>query len=124
MTWVTKKLTHNSSLDLMLHWIYCNIYIVRYVTVKNKLDERLVEYRAPRKYDHKKRGDKYWERVETFNRTCKSIIDIRADHIRTKWQEKVWGDKMTIMDQRCLDGQPGYGGTFADKKGNDEKKAC
>ena len=88
------------------------------------MDERLVEYRARQKYDHKKRGDKYWERVETFNRMCKSIIDIRADHICTKWQEKVWGVKMTIMDQQCLDRQPGYGGTFVDKKGNDEKKAC
>ena len=29
-----KKLTHNSPLDLMLHWIYCNIYTVSYVTVK------------------------------------------------------------------------------------------
>ena len=84
------------------------------------MDERLVEYRALRNYDHKKRGDKYWERVETFNRMCKSIIDIRADHIRTKSQEKVWRVKMTIMDhqfydQQCLDGQPGYGGTFVDK---------
>ena len=62
-----KKHTHNSSLDLMSHWIYCNIYTVSCVTVKKKLDERLVEYRALQKYDHKKRGHKYWERVETFN---------------------------------------------------------
>ena len=52
---------------------------------------------------------------------CKSIIDIRADHIRTKSQEKVWGVKMTLTDhqfydQQCLDGQPGYCGTLVDIK--------
>ena len=52
---------------------------------------------------------------------CKSIIDIRADHIHTKLQEKVWEVQITITDhqfydQQCMDGQPGYCGTFVDKK--------
>lgn len=43
-----------ASMDLMLHWIYCNIYTVSYPTVKKKIEDYLQTYRTLWKYDHKK----------------------------------------------------------------------
>ena len=36
-----KNLTRNSCLDVMLHWVYCNVYTVTYKTVKKKLWDHL-----------------------------------------------------------------------------------
>ena len=85
-----KNVTRNSCLDVMLHWVYCNVYTVTYKTVKKKLEDHLQTYHTLRKYDHNKRKVKYWEKVETFSGECKSIFDIRADSSRTTSKEKLW----------------------------------
>ena len=45
----TSPLT-NMSLDLMLHWIYCNIYIQIYKTVRKKNEELYKEYKLTKNY--------------------------------------------------------------------------
>ena len=45
----TSPLT-NMSLDLMLHWIYCNIYIQSYKTVRKKNEELYKEYKLTKNY--------------------------------------------------------------------------
>ena len=52
----TSPLT-NISLDLMLHWIYCNIYTQSYKTVRKKIEELHKEYKAIKDYAKKKRGE-------------------------------------------------------------------
>ena len=116
-----KNVTRNSCLDVMLHWVYCNVYTVTYKTVKKKLEDHLQTYHTLRKYDHNKRKDKYWENVETFSGKCKSYFDIRADSSRTTSQERLRGVKMTPTDdkfyeQQCINLQPGYCSTFVDRK--------
>ena len=49
----TSPLT-NISLDLMLHWIYCNIYTQSYKTVRKKIDELYKEYKAIKDYVKKR----------------------------------------------------------------------
>ena len=110
----TKNVTRNSCLDVMLHWVYCNVYTVTYKTFKKKLEDHLQTYRTLRKYDHNKH-------VETFSGKCKSTFDIRADSSRTTSQEKLWGVKMTptndkFYEQQCINLQPGYCSTFVDRK--------
>ena len=45
----TSPLT-NTSLDLMLHWIYFNIYIQSYKTVRKKNEELYKEYKLTKNY--------------------------------------------------------------------------
>ena len=40
----------NISLDLMLHWIYCNIYTQSYKTVRKKIEKLYKEYKAMKDY--------------------------------------------------------------------------
>ena len=112
-----KNVTRNSCLDVVLPWVYCNVYSAIYKTVKKKLEDHLQTYRTLRKYDHNKRKDKYWENVETFSGKFKSIFDSS----RTTSQEKLWGVKMTPTDdkfyeQQCKNLQAGSWSTFVDRK--------
>ena len=56
----TSRLTY-MSLDLMLHWIYCNIYIQSHKTVKKKIEELYKEYKFIKDYVKKER----WNLLES-----------------------------------------------------------
>ena len=52
----TLRLTY-MSLDLMLHWIYSNIYIQSRKTVKKKIEELYKEYKSLKDYVKKERSN-------------------------------------------------------------------
>ena len=68
-----ETILNNSTLDLMNHWIYCNVYTMTYTTIRKKIAGYLTEYHKVRDYDKKKRKTTYWERVQKFVNSCKAI---------------------------------------------------
>ena len=60
----------NVTLDLMNHWIFCNVYTRTYTTVKKKIEDYLKEYNALKNYPKVKRKATHWTRVQSFVADC------------------------------------------------------
>ena len=79
----TSRLTY-MSLDLMLHWIYCNIYIQSHKTVKKRLKNFTRNINLQR-LTLKKRGQACWNRLDKFVKECTTdLSDIKGSPERIK----------------------------------------
>ena len=76
----------NVALDIMLQWIFCNVYPQSYKTVKKKVYDLLQEYHKIKDYIKSKRKDTYWTGCHKFIRSCQTLFDIISDpsYIRHK----------------------------------------
>lgn len=113
---------HNVSLDLILHWIYCNVYTIGYVNVKKKIEKLRSEYRYLKNVPTNKRTEKYWNRHEKFIISSYKLFDIKTNSVdRLKSQATLWGVDMEKCDHDFYDGmckisQIGYCTHFVDRK--------
>ena len=59
------------ALDVKLHWIFCNVYPLSLVTIRERVDTMFKEYQYLNKVinDKKKEGSTYWNRFEEFLRS-------------------------------------------------------
>ena len=96
----------NVCLDIMIHWISCNVYTVSRRTVRTKLDELVKKYRDLNKIQKVRRNDNYYTKLKNFKSICESIFDIKClDVDRKKRQEDLWGVKETADDLQFYQNQ-------------------
>ena len=82
-----QNLTH----ELMLHWIYCNVYTVSIKTVRKELDFLVQEYQYLKKYPIPNRGDSYWMRFNTFINVQSTLFDIKVEDNKCLKKMKIFG---------------------------------
>ena len=79
-------------LDIILHWILCNIYTSTRKIVRGKFDKLIQTHRDLNKVSMVKRGETFYRRLNNFKEECKSLFDIRCtDTTRKERQKKLWG---------------------------------
>ena len=74
---------HNSNnherqcaMDVILQWIYCNVYPTTITPTAKKIKEMFEEYKHLKKYPNNKKGNAYWQRFENFVEQQHSLFDI------------------------------------------------
>ena len=86
-------------LDIMLHWISCNVYTVSRKSVRKKLDDLINDFRVIQKNPKAKRGNTFYSKLAEFKSHCDSLFNIRClDETRKKVQEKLWDVDETAED--------------------------
>ena len=111
-----------AALDIMNHWIYCNVYTISRKAVVNKITESLKTFTQLREYPKSKKKDTYWERYDVFLEQYRQLFDIKyTTYERKKSQEKIWKVDMTERDEIFYENmkktpQFGYCETFTDRK--------
>ena len=101
------------TVDIALHWLYCNVYPYHTKTILRKVHELFKEYSRLRRYVPRKRGEKYWKDFGVFTETLNLVLDVRADYDSTRRQEKLWGvlmceDDKKFYEMQCLNPPKGY----------------
>ena len=106
------------SLDLMNHWIFCNVYTQTYTTAKKKIEDYLKEYNALKNYPKVKRKATHWTRVQSFVADCRKMMDIVCGTDRIKSQENMYGVKFDneFYERQSSIPQIGYCTTFTEHK--------
>ena len=69
---------NKSVMDLMLHWINCNVYAQSQKTVTEKLKKYKQELSDPCCYPKAKQSDTYWSRVTKFVNDCQKLFNIKG----------------------------------------------
>lgn len=72
----TKSSEHECTMDLVLHWIYCNVYPLSIASVKRRINLMVETYNHLKKYPNKKKGDAYWRKFEDFIQSQNSLFNI------------------------------------------------
>ncbi len=104
---------HNITLDLINHWVHCNVYTQSISSVKKRLNAQLREYNRLKGYPKDRKINKYWVDYDKFKTSCNKLFDIIGSEERRKEQEKLWKVKMVEKDFKfyenmCLTPQVGY----------------
>ena len=103
---------NNVTLDLINHWVNCNVYTQSRKTIKQRLMVILKKYKYLREYSKNKKKDTYWNEYRKFIIACRNLFDIIGSQERRKKQENIWKVKMTedlqFYKNMCLVPQIGY----------------
>ena len=108
--------------DLMLQWVYCNIYTVSRKTVKKALEKLKSDFKCLYHYPNAKKTNSYYIKSQTFIANTNRLFDIKVnDDIRKRSQEKLWGVKMTSVEEKfylnmCKVPQVGQCSSFVDRR--------
>lgn len=87
------------ALDIMLHWITCNVYTIAFPNVKHYIKKVLDTYTSLKKVPKIKRGETYSKNLLEFISQCSGLFDIKCvDMARLRQQETIWGVKQTKED--------------------------
>ena len=108
----------NIALDLMNHWIFCNVYTQTYKTVKKRIKGYVDEYHALKNYPKAKRKGAYLQRYNQFLSDCKKLMDIKGDDAYIKKQEQFFGVQCDddFYEKQSTVPQIGYCTTFTERK--------
>ena len=109
------------SVDIALHWIFCNVYPSTTVTIHKKVSKFWYDFKRLKNYPHAKKGDTYWKDVALFTAQLSTIMDVRGDDSQTKKQQIFWDVKMCDLDRsfykvQCGNPPTGYCEKFIDNK--------
>ena len=69
---------NESVMDLMLHWINCNVYTQSWKSITEKLKKYKQELSDLRCYPKPKWGDTYWSSVTKFVNDCQNYLISKA----------------------------------------------
>ena len=83
------------AVHLVLQWIYCTVYPHTMVTVEESIRIMDGTYKALKKYSSKTPSEKHWTTYCSFLEQQTNLFDIRALSGRQKYQESLWGAKMS-----------------------------
>ena len=65
--------SENVCLDVMLHWVSCNVYTVTSKNVQTKLDGIIKSYRDLKKVPKAKRGETFYSRLKNLQVKCGAL---------------------------------------------------
>ena len=90
---------NNVTLDLINHWVNCNVYTQSRKTIPQRLMVILKKYKYFREYPKNKKKVKYWNEYQKFIIACRNLFDIiGSQERRKKKQENIWKVKITEED--------------------------
>lgn len=110
------------SRDIVLHWIFCNLYPKTPNAVQFIVDSLWKDYEYLKHHDNKKKKETYWNRYNLFLNTLNLVPDfLETNETRRKRQEKIWdcktNDNDRLFHEHQLQNPPtGYCSSFVDKK--------
>ena len=94
----SSSVEYNGTLDLINHWIKCNIYTQTRKSVQSRLTAYFDKLKYLKDYPKNKKKDMYWKQYSEFVSASKQLFDIIASNDRIKAQEKLWKVKMIEAD--------------------------
>ena len=88
----------DSAIDVMNHWIMCNVYTIALSNIVIRVKTLLSTYKHLKEYPKQKKAikknqstePKYWVDYNQFIEQCVKLFDIIGDDKRIKSQGKVW----------------------------------
>ena len=86
-----------SSKDLILQWVFCNVYPVNLIGVEMKIKKMEDQFQSLK--------NAIWLKYSDFLKTQKTLFDIRCDSEQKKIQEKLWGVDMSKRDFEFYENQ-------------------
>lgn len=123
---ITKGQQHNKyadvASDLMLHWIFSNIYTIGEKRVKLQVKQLHESFIKLNKVPVIKRKNTFYERLQKFIDESNELFDIKVKcKDRLHKQEKLWGVKTSKNDElfyenMCKIPQVGSCSSFTDRK--------
>lgn len=69
---------HECAMDLVLHWIFCNVYPVSVAAVKKHISTMFFDYNKLKKDTSESKGPTYWKRFEAFIEIQNALFDIKG----------------------------------------------
>ena len=69
---------NNTTLDLMLHWLFSSVYTQSYTGIKKTFLRLYNDLASLRKYPYQMRRDTYFCTTDTLDNGCKTIFYIRG----------------------------------------------
>ena len=81
---------NNVTLDLINHWVNCNVYKQSRKTIQQRLMVILKKYKYLREYSKNKKKDTYWNEYQKFIIACRNLFDIIGSQERRK-KNKIYG---------------------------------
>ena len=77
------------SQDIVLHWIYCNVYCTDIRTIESKIKRLDTQYKQITKFT--KKTDRYWELCSAFLKNTSELFDVVVtDHTKRRTLIKLW----------------------------------
>ena len=75
-SWINSE--HNCAMDLVLHWIYCNVYTISVAATKSRIIEMFKLYEGLKKQPKSKRGPTHWGRLAKFVKSQNELFNIKG----------------------------------------------
>ena len=82
---------NNVTLDLINHWVNCNVYTQSRKTIQQRLMVILKKYKYLREYSKNKKRDTYWNEYQKFIIACRNLFDITGSQERRRKNKKIYG---------------------------------
>ena len=82
---------NNVTLDLINHWVNCNVYTQSRKTIQQRLMVILKKYKYLREYSKNKKKDTYWNEYQKFIIACRNLFDITGSQERRRKNNKIYG---------------------------------
>ena len=86
---------NSAAMDIMLHWVTCNVYTQSRKTVTKKVDKHKTELFKLHDFPISKKGATYWQRLACFVQESNKLFDIKGSPVRINAQEQIWSVKMS-----------------------------
>ena len=114
-SWILSK-------DIVLHWIFCNLYPKSPNAIQFIVDSLWKDYEYLKHHDNKRKKEKYWDKYESFLNNLNLVPDfLETNETRRKMQEKIWDCKTDERDRLFREHQlqnppTGHCLSFVDRK--------
>ena len=107
--------------EIIIHWIYCNLYPLTINAVIQRVKKLFDDYDSLRNYPHTKKKDTFWNNYDIFIKKLDMLFDVLAGDEYRKKQEHFWKVKMSDIEMNFYHNQAkcppvGYCDTFVSRR--------
>ena len=101
-----KSNVYDVAITVVYIWVLCNVYTKAQRHVVNDVEKLLEQFKGLKKYQNKKKGPTFLNKLMNFKKSLLELFDIKCNDLqRNKNQTLYWGVRMEEEDQQFYKNQ-------------------